>query len=59
MPESITPSQWTVDDLINQESASQFDLSPCGQWAAWVKTVADKDKDERVSNLILDRKSVV
>lgn len=53
MPETIIQSQWTVDDLINQESASQFDLSPCGQWAVWVKTTADKDKDERVSNLIL------
>ncbi len=45
--------KWQVDDLINAESAGQFEISPDGKWAAWVKTTSDKDKDGKVSNLML------
>jgi dipeptidyl aminopeptidase/acylaminoacyl peptidase len=47
------PSKWQIDDIVMSESASQFDLSPDGKWAVWVKQTADKDKDGHVSNLIL------
>lgn len=54
---SAAPSEkdkkWTVDDVILAERADQFRISPDGQWAVWVKHVADADKDEMVSNLFV------
>ncbi len=47
------PEKWQVDDFIMTESASQFDISPDDKWAVWVKTVPDKGKDGRLSNLML------
>jgi dipeptidyl aminopeptidase/acylaminoacyl peptidase len=46
------PGKWTVDDVVNMEWASDFQLAPGGRWCVWVKTVADKDKDELLSNLM-------
>lgn len=48
-----TPRPWTVEDILFQESAAQFDLSPDGKWAVWVKRVADKEKNGRIPNLFL------
>ena len=45
--------KWKVDDFIMTETASQFDISPDGKWVVWVKSIADKEKDGRYSNLIL------
>jgi len=50
-----TPTPWTVDDVLLQESAGGFEVSPDGQWAVWVKSAVDKDKDGRVSHLSLTR----
>lgn len=53
---STTPPQtqkWTVDDVIMSEYAGGFQVSPDGRWAVWVKSVADKEKDGRISNLML------
>jgi dipeptidyl aminopeptidase/acylaminoacyl peptidase len=47
------PSKWTVEDVIMEETASQFEISPDGRWVVWVKTVGDKEKNVRVSNLML------
>lgn len=47
------PGKWQADDLVLAESASQFALAPDGKWAAWVKATPDKDKDGRVTNLML------
>jgi dipeptidyl aminopeptidase/acylaminoacyl peptidase len=44
--------KWSVDDVVYAESAHGFQVSPNGRWAAWVKTVADRDKGERISNLM-------
>lgn len=44
---------WTVDDVIMEETASQFEISPDSRWVVWVKTVGDEDKNTRVSNLML------
>jgi len=44
---------WTADDLILAESASDWDISPDGRRAVWVKTHMDKEKNGRVSNLFL------
>jgi dipeptidyl aminopeptidase/acylaminoacyl peptidase len=35
------------------EQIGGYQISPDGRWAVWVKSVADKDKDGRTSNLIL------
>ncbi|MBC7360883.1 MAG: prolyl oligopeptidase family serine peptidase [Candidatus Aminicenantes bacterium] len=46
-------SSWTVDDVINQERASDFQISPDGTKVVWVKNVPDKEKDGRISHLFL------
>ena len=38
------PALWTIDDVINQERATDFNLSPDGQMVAWVKTCLIKRK---------------
>jgi dipeptidyl aminopeptidase/acylaminoacyl peptidase len=44
---------WKPEDFIYGETAGQFRISPDAQWVVWVKTSGDKDKDARVSNLVL------
>jgi dipeptidyl aminopeptidase/acylaminoacyl peptidase len=44
---------WKPEDFIYGETAGQFRISPDGKWVVWVKSAGDKDKDARVSNLIL------
>src|SRR5260370_1407571 len=45
---------WKPEDVIYAESAApQTRISPDAKWLVWVKSTADKDKDARVSNLIL------
>jgi dipeptidyl aminopeptidase/acylaminoacyl peptidase/formylglycine-generating enzyme required for sulfatase activity len=45
---------WKPEDVIYTESAApQTRISPDARWLVWVKSTADKDKDLRVSNLIL------
>jgi len=45
---------WKPEDIIYGESAApQTRISPDGKWLAWVKSTGDKEKDARVSNLIL------
>ncbi|HKS81425.1 MAG TPA: prolyl oligopeptidase family serine peptidase [Candidatus Acidoferrales bacterium] len=46
-------SEWKPEDIVYAETAGQFRISPDGQWAVWVKSTADKEKDLRVSNLYL------
>jgi len=45
--------EWKPEDVVMYESAGGFQVSPDGKWAVWVKTTADKEKDGRVSNLML------
>jgi dipeptidyl aminopeptidase/acylaminoacyl peptidase len=45
---------WKPEDIIYAETASpQTRISPEGKWLVWVKSTGDKEKDARVSNLIL------
>jgi dipeptidyl aminopeptidase/acylaminoacyl peptidase len=44
---------WKPEDVIFQELASEFLISPDNKWVVWVKSTGDKEKDERVSNLYL------
>jgi dipeptidyl aminopeptidase/acylaminoacyl peptidase/formylglycine-generating enzyme required for sulfatase activity len=45
---------WKSEDIIFAESAApQARISPDAQWLVWVKSTGDKEKDARVSNLML------
>jgi len=45
---------WKPEDVIFLETAApQTRISPDAKWLVWVKSTGDKDKDVRVSNLIL------
>jgi len=46
-------SPWTVDDILLQETAGSYDISPDGKWAVWVRSAMDKDKDGRVNHICL------
>ena len=49
---SLRPAmEWTVDDVVNAETAADFRISPDGRRVVYVKTVADDDKGERVGQL--------
>jgi hypothetical protein len=46
--------RWKPEDIIYGEAAApEVRISPDGKWLAWVKSTGDKEKDARVSNLIL------
>src|SRR5260370_15276229 len=51
-PPTAGTDKWTVEDVVYAESAHGFQVSPNGRWTVWLKTVGDKDKGERVSNLM-------
>src|SRR6202045_3005779 len=54
--EKTAPSKkelWKPEDFIYGKTAGQFRISPDAKWVVWVKTSGDKDKDARVSNLVL------
>jgi hypothetical protein len=44
MPDTGTTKKWTVEDVLLEESASDFQISPDGRWAVWVKRQIDKEK---------------
>jgi dipeptidyl aminopeptidase/acylaminoacyl peptidase len=52
-PDASKKNQWTAEDVVDQEDAGQFRISPDGKFALWVKGTADKEKDLRGSNLYL------
>ncbi|MGH9341876.1 MAG: prolyl oligopeptidase family serine peptidase [Acidobacteriota bacterium] len=51
--EDAAEVQWTIDDVILQESASEFDISPDNQWVVWVKKTASNEKNEHQTDLFL------
>src|SRR5262245_64944786 len=45
---------WKPEDIVYGETAApQTRISPDGKWLVWVKSTGDKEKDARVSNLML------
>src|SRR5271169_2019350 len=52
-PDASKKNRWTPEDVVYQEDAGQFRISPDGKSALWVKNTADKEKDLRISNLYL------
>lgn len=53
--EEKASSPWKVEDIVFQESASDFDISPDGNWVVWVETKPDKESNGRVRHLWLSR----
>lgn len=43
----------TVMDVINLETAANFEISPSGNWVLWTKESSDKDENKRVRQLFL------
>jgi dipeptidyl aminopeptidase/acylaminoacyl peptidase len=52
-PAPAKKEPWKPEDFIYGETAGQFRISLDAKWVVWVKTSGDKDKDARVSNLVL------
>jgi dipeptidyl aminopeptidase/acylaminoacyl peptidase len=50
-PPLASLSRWTVEDVVNQESASSWAFSPDGKTALWARSAPDKEKNEHVSHL--------
>lgn len=56
VPASLFAQQeWTIDDVITQESISQIVFSPDGNMVAWTKRRASEKKDRFVTDLYLSR----
>ncbi len=51
-PGKTDSAHWSVEDVVGSESASDFQISPDGRWAMWVKTSLDSDKDEHLRQLM-------
>jgi dipeptidyl aminopeptidase/acylaminoacyl peptidase len=45
----------TIDDVINMESADQFNYSPDGRWVAWVKTTTNRVKNAHERQVYMTR----
>src|SRR5262245_7817174 len=46
-------SPWKTEDFVYGETAGFVRISRDAKWLVWTKSTADKEKDGRVSNLIL------
>ncbi len=44
---------WKTEDFVYNESAGAIRISRDAKWIVWTKSTTDKEKDGRVSNLIL------
>ncbi len=49
---------WTPEDMVFFDLADQFRISPDGNWALWVRTVPDKKRDSRSTQLMLSSMSM-
>jgi dipeptidyl aminopeptidase/acylaminoacyl peptidase len=52
-PDQAKIAPWTAEDILLAESAGQWEISPDGKWAVWVRSQMDKDKNGHVSNVFL------
>src|SRR5579859_3068537 len=50
-PKKISP--WKTEDFVYGETAAFVRISRDAKWLVWSKSTVDKEKDGRVSNLIL------
>ncbi len=56
--EASDTSRWSVEDVINQESAGDLAFSPDGNAVVWTKNRPDREEDGFVRNLYLTRLDV-
>ena len=49
------PAEWTIDDVLLQESAGGFAFSPDHRLLVWTRTTVDRETGKRSSNLWLTR----
>jgi len=49
---AVAKNTWTVDDIVLADTATDFQLSPDGRWAVWVKSSVNEEKNKRVSQLM-------
>ena len=47
------PKSWTIDDILDQERAGSFDISPDGKQVLWVNSKMDKAENKSISNVFL------
>lgn len=47
--------EWTLDDILTQETAGSFDFSPDGRYLVWTKSHLDRESGRRHVNLWLTR----
>jgi dipeptidyl aminopeptidase/acylaminoacyl peptidase/formylglycine-generating enzyme required for sulfatase activity len=52
-PPAAKIEPWKPEDIIYAETAQQARISPDAKWLVWVESTGDKEKDARVSNVIL------
>jgi dipeptidyl aminopeptidase/acylaminoacyl peptidase len=52
-PATAGARSWTPSDVIFQQNAADFRISPNGHWAVWVKSAMNRKVDKRASNLFL------
>src|SRR5262245_22046885 len=50
-PVPVVYEPWTVNDVVEQESAGSFRFSPDGRFVVWVRTAPDKEKNAQVGHL--------
>jgi dipeptidyl aminopeptidase/acylaminoacyl peptidase len=53
VPKTAGTRSWTPSDVIFQQNAADFRVSPNGHWAVWVKSAMNRETDRRASNLFL------
>ena len=45
------PRSWNIDDVLKQEYASSFDISPDGNWVIWIKRSPNEKKNKLVGHI--------
>ena len=49
----VDSKSWTIDDVLKQQSARSFDISPHGKWVVWVKSSPNKKENKQITDLFL------
>jgi dipeptidyl aminopeptidase/acylaminoacyl peptidase len=49
---TATAAAWSVEDILFAEKATDFQVSPDGRWAVYVKSAMDRDRGEMVGRLV-------
>lgn len=45
------PQAWNIEDVLKQEYAGSFDISPDNQWVAWIKRSPNEEKNKRIGHI--------